>query len=1452
MKYLFLVLFLIGAFVVKGQYNPALNPPVTNRPLSIAQGVSTDSRSQFYDAVNAVWRDYQSKSEVMSYLNLTKYRQGHFPVFIHNGGTLNGSGVWVGGTTDIYVFKDSTDINSLIYWSTIQSVNGQTGVVITKNADSIKGRPVDTSARRNGYALVWDSTNRKWYLAPNGAGSYSAGQGIDITGQVISALNTSPLWNANQLRGRSITTSTPSVGQILYWDGTSIIWKDTTVTGAGGGTVTNVASGYGLLGGPITTIGTLRADTLTLSGIYLRRKDSTLYYTRYDADTSRTNIYNAIAALVGGGISQLTGDGAAGPGSGSQVLTLTTVNPNVGSFTNANITVNGKGLVTAASNGTAPVSNASGSGDTLVINNTIKRLNAGYGIINTPSSTNITQKVDTATLFPAVRTTISTPAWKNTVYVNDTTTSTLVFDTTLTPTIGNTVEKDWLIFDPLHKQVAPNAGVPFMFSSASTTYNTGRSNEVSYLGYNIKATGSRIVTGKAAIGIGIESHYEPFAGSDSLCEMHFAYTSPAGTIYRMGSYTVENGTGNIDFSHTVSTFGIKAPSTSSQYFTLSGTGSSGSGPTNMSFINNAGNFNVVQNTDKSVIFNNTYSATNRSLQISSSWDNVQLPGAFLEQTLSTFSTPILANSDIRIAGGTFSPTFAQIFKSPTLGMSITSGTGGSSYDFNISGRAGANVLLVPANTITASFVGKVGIRTETPAQALHVKGQVQIDTLTTGTAGSDSVVVSIGGLLKKIAQSDIAGAAQIITVIDIPTMQGYAGTAGYIYVQDSAVGGGFHLYTGPLSPDGSTIYSGVGGRKWQRDYVTNTLDFSITGTLASTDSILTYASGAFKHSPATVLPFLAAKNTFTDSLITTSGVRFTGLTAGVGTKALRINPANGQITYADTTTSGTAYTFSTGLTNASGTVTNNLSTGISGGQTLKGGTASSENLTITSTNHAVKGNTFFGTSLSVFNENTGRWGFGTTSPSAYVTIGAGAASAGSAPLKFTSATPTTTPEIGAVQFNNGLWIIDSSNSVRDTIASRSWARNNISGGAGTTYTFSTGLTNTSNTITNNLATGVSGGQTAIGSTSTNSGLTLKATTNTGATGADIILTSGTNGGTEIARGTNAGFFGVGTGSTVSARLHSISTTEPLRLGYDASNFATFVMSSGGNLTITPSGNTTTITNFLATGTSSANLFIANAQGTGTTTNAQMLFGGVSTINLRLGIRGSVASAPATTTNYVSFIVGQEAVTVPSTGTSTIFASAVFKPLSITTSAGTLTNSANAYFEDGATGATNNYNIWAAGTGNNRFDGKAGFGVTTPTASVHTAPSTTSAASLRIPSGTAPTSPNEGDLWNPSAATLVYATNSTTYKVDLAITISQTLDFGSTAAGAATDLTVTATGASVGDAVFLGVPNGSVPNNGTFFAWVSASNVVTVRFANNDATNAKDPASGSYIVKVIKF
>jgi hypothetical protein len=76
----------------------------------------------------------------------------------------------------------------------------------------------------------------------------------------------------------------------------------------------------------------------------------------YDADSAALQYsyqsgYVAIPESPANAITGLTGDVLAGTGPGAVASTLATVNSNVGSFTNANITVNGKGLITAASSG---------------------------------------------------------------------------------------------------------------------------------------------------------------------------------------------------------------------------------------------------------------------------------------------------------------------------------------------------------------------------------------------------------------------------------------------------------------------------------------------------------------------------------------------------------------------------------------------------------------------------------------------------------------------------------------------------------------------------------------------------------------------------------------------------------------------------------------------------------------------------------------------------------------------------------------------------------------------------------------------------------------------------------------------------------------------------------------------------------------------------------------------
>lgn len=73
----------------------------------------------------------------------------------------------------------------------------------------------------------------------------------------------------------------------------------------------------------------------------------------------------------------------------------------------------------------------------------------------------------------------------------------------------------------------------------------------------------------------------------------------------------------------------------------------------------------------------------------------------------------------------------------------------------------------------------------------------------------------------------------------------------------------------------------------------------------------------------------------------------------------------------------------------------------------------------------------------------------------------------------------------------------------------------------------------------------------------------------------------------------------------------------------------------------------------------------------------------------------------------------------------------------------------------------------------------------------------------------------------------------------------TLDFPNTAAGTSNDLTITVTGAETGDYVVLSYAPGVVVGNGTYTAYVSAANTVTVTHFNYALLAASNPASGVF-------
>lgn len=126
----------------------------------------------------------------------------------------------------------------------VSSVAGRTGAV-TLVASDISG--LGSSATKNVGTGVND------VLQFSTAAQLPALDGSLLTGVKGDAVT---------LQGKAVQSTTPADGQVLSWNSTATRWEPATL--AAGGTVTSVAAGTGLTGGPITTSGTL---SLATSGV---------------------------------------------------------------------------------------------------------------------------------------------------------------------------------------------------------------------------------------------------------------------------------------------------------------------------------------------------------------------------------------------------------------------------------------------------------------------------------------------------------------------------------------------------------------------------------------------------------------------------------------------------------------------------------------------------------------------------------------------------------------------------------------------------------------------------------------------------------------------------------------------------------------------------------------------------------------------------------------------------------------------------------------------------------------------------------------------------------------------------------------------------------------------------------------------------------------------------------
>lgn len=217
---------------------------------------------------------------------------------------------------------------------------GTDGIVITGGTGSIIGSGVAIAqhvadATHNGYLVStdWGAFNAKQAALTIGNLTDAGTDGIVVTG------GTGSIIGSGVSLAQHVADSTHN-GYLSSTDWSTFNNKQATITT---GNLTDAGTdGITVTGGTGAVIG---------SGTSLSQRVADSTHNGYLSSTDWSTFNGKQAS--GNYITALTGDVTAS-GPGSVASTLATVNSNVGSFTNASITVNGKGLITAASTGGQP------------------------------------------------------------------------------------------------------------------------------------------------------------------------------------------------------------------------------------------------------------------------------------------------------------------------------------------------------------------------------------------------------------------------------------------------------------------------------------------------------------------------------------------------------------------------------------------------------------------------------------------------------------------------------------------------------------------------------------------------------------------------------------------------------------------------------------------------------------------------------------------------------------------------------------------------------------------------------------------------------------------------------------------------------------------------------------------------------------------------------------------